>query len=67
MCINHISHPKIFFCNKCKVYFFTNSQIEKPTHSKCHFHQTRRITKEELDDINRVNKTNYSGDFIKYE
>lgn len=51
--------PKMFYCEKCKVYFLSTSQMEKPTHPKCFGHKTRLATKEEIDEINRVNKTSF--------
>lgn len=49
--------PKLFFCKVCKVYFFTFSKMKKPTHSKCTGHNTRLATKQEIDEINKTNKT----------
>lgn len=51
--------PKLFFCNKCKVYFFTYSKLDKPTHPKCRGHNTRIGTIKELQEINKINNTNF--------
>jgi len=47
--------PKLFLCNSCKVYFFTFSEMNKPTHPKCHGHNTRLATKKEINEINKSN------------
>lgn len=51
--------PRLFYCEKCKVYFLSVSKLEKPTHSKCAYHMTRLATKDEIDEVNRVNNTHY--------
>lgn len=49
--------PKLFFCEKCELFFFSFSKLDKPSHSKCFGHKTRLATKEEIDYINDTNKT----------
>lgn len=51
--------PKLFLCNKCKQFFFSNSKLIKPTHSICTTHNTRLATNKEIDELNKINKTNY--------
>ncbi len=43
--------PKLYFCKKCKIIFFSKSKLINPTHSKCHTHNTRLATKEEYNQI----------------
>lgn len=47
--------PKLFFCFKCNVYFFTNSGLDKPTHSRCKCHNTRKATEKEKQEIREAN------------
>ena len=48
--------PKLFRCKKCNVYFYTFSTLEKPTHYKCHGHNTILTTKEEMKEIKQANR-----------
>jgi len=48
--------PKLFLCKKCKVYFYTFSTLEHPTHSKCKSHQTRLADNDEIETILTINK-----------
>jgi hypothetical protein len=47
--------PQLYKCNKCQVYFYTYSQLLKPTHVRCHGHNTRQATQEEIEWIQKVN------------
>jgi len=48
--------PQLFFCEKCSVYFYTTSKLEKPTHSKCAGHKTRIVYEYEKDVLMIINK-----------
>lgn len=47
--------PKLFFCTKCKVYFYSYSELNKPTHVKCHGHATRKATEKEIQWVKEAN------------
>jgi hypothetical protein len=51
--------PKLFCCDKCDMFFFSISKLQKPTHPKCFGHKTRLATKKEIDQINKVNNTSF--------
>lgn len=53
--------PQLFFCEKCKVYFFSFSEMDKPTHSKCFTHETRKATKKEIKEINKANNLRFQN------
>lgn len=53
--------PKLFFCKQCKVFFFTYSKLDKPTHSKCFSHKTRLATIEERHKIININYNKERG------
>lgn len=47
--------PQLFFCEQCQVYFYSNSKLERPTHTTCKGHKTELVLnyKESLK-FNRV-------------
>lgn len=47
--------PKLFYCKKCGVYFYTNSKIEKPTHPRCKGHNTEQASEAEKKYVEKVN------------
>ena len=53
---NYLKPAKLFYCEECKVFFFSYSQMKKPTHTKCTGHNTRLATNKEIDQINQTNK-----------
>jgi hypothetical protein len=57
---NYPTQPLLFYCEECKLYFFTTSKMKKPTHPKCFGHKTRIATDEEIDAINEFNNTQYA-------
>lgn len=57
--------PKLYLCENCKMFFFSTSQLEKPTHPKCFGHRTRLATNQEIDEINRINKTHFNYNRIE--
>ncbi len=49
------SPPKLFYCQKCKVYFYSYSRLSKPTHVRCKGHNTRLADEKEKQYIEKVN------------
>lgn len=47
--------PQLFYCGKCQVYFYSFSELEKPTHPRCKGHNTRIATQTEIDYVKKVN------------
>lgn len=47
--------PKLFMCNKCQVYFYTWSEMKKPTHPRCKGHNVREATPQEIEWVKKVN------------
>lgn len=59
--------PKLFFCEKCKVFFYSNSKMIKPTHPLCKGHQTRLADENEIKKIAKQNYDNYMSNVLLNE
>lgn len=48
--------PRLFYCNKCRVYFYSFSDLDHPSHAKCKGLKDNRLaTKEEIQSLKEAN------------
>ena len=48
--------PQLFFCKKCKVYFYSNSKLTHPTHTTCKTHKTLKADIKEIEMVEMFNQ-----------